>query len=944
MKHFKTLILLICLLLGTLSSFSANKPNIINFNRDQYQAANKNWSISQDSLGIMYFGNDKGLLEFDGIRWKLYTVPKAEIVRAVAVSSDNILYTGGYEEFGKWERDITGTLNYTSLSQDLKNKKIIHNDDIWRIIVKDSIVYFQSFRNIYIYDQHSIQIVDVHNEGILFLIKVYDELWVQKMGKGLYRLSGKSLKEVGGSDFFKHTEVRIVLPYKDKQYLIGTSSGFYIYDGKTFKSWDSEISRAVKSNELNNGILRQNGNYFFGTIMNGVYEVSPSGNIVNHFSADNFLQNNTVLFLFEDNTNNIWAALDRGISYIQYLREMDCYIDPSGKTGAVYTASFFGENLYIGTNQGLFYMPKEKLKESASLSYLKLIDGTQGQTWDLEVFNDLLLCGHTKGLKYIDRNMKLGTYDQVNSGVFSIDKINYNKQDFIFLGTYTSPVVLFEKNHLNIITQINEPIVSITNDHLGNIWMGHINKGVYRFRFTDDMQNLKYIQEYGGDNKKYNLPFHLDAFQLGNRSIFSGNDSIFVYNDIDDKLVLHSGLTQYLSPIKSIKQIIPLSHDLFLVIGNDCIYKTFYDGNDIRILDSFDLGYNNLSLVNNYENAVLLDDSLCMICLDDGFLLHKIQSTSEDKNIELPSPHLRSIQLITSGGQEKYLSAKFNPAEISSEFNNISFDFFSEKTFTQNLLFQYKLEGIDIDWSTPTKMHMVTYERLPVGSYSFLLRTIDNLGNYSQPVTFTFKVLPPWYLSLGAYIGYIFLFVIILISIWFIILRRYRNIHLLKIRMREEKRLQRQNTLLKKEIENKNAELFSQTSFIIQKNELLIKVKTEIEDFYRGYSGNKTLKPLYEKVNSLLDKNINMEDDWKLFLIQFEQKHTGFFQKLKKEYPDLTPNDLKLCACLKLNMNTKDIAYLLNISPRGVENSRYRLRKKLNIPPSQNLNDYFLDR
>lgn len=105
----------------------------------------------------------------------------------------------------------------------------------------------------------------------------------------------------------------------------------------------------------------------------------------------------------------------------------------------------------------------------------------------------------------------------------------------------------------------------------------------------------------------------------------------------------------------------------------------------------------------------------------------------------------------------------------------------------------------------------------------------------------------------------------------------------------------------------------------------------------------KALLPLYQKINTLLANNLDTEDDWKMFLIKFEQKHHNFFKRLKEAHPQLTNNDLRLCACLKLNMETKDIASLMNLSVRAVENNRYRLRKKLDLKPTQNLNEYFLN-
>ena len=143
------------------------------------------------------------------------------------------------------------------------------------------------------------------------------------------------------------------------------------------------------------------------------------------------------------------------------------------------------------------------------------------------------------------------------------------------------------------------------------------------------------------------------------------------------------------------------------------------------------------------------------------------------------------------------------------------------------------------------------------------------------------------------------------------------------------------------QIEKKNSELLTQTSFIIQKNELIIKIKELVESFYTK-ERSKILAPLYQKINVLLNNHLDSDDDWKMFLIKFEEKHTGFFKKMKNLYPELTSNDLKLCACLKLNLDTKDIASLMNLSVRAVENNRYRLRKKLNLQPSDNLNDFFL--
>ena len=108
----KFLYSLFCLLTGVLSAMSSRAagPGVINLLPSDYRAANKNWAVAEDDAGTLYAGNDKGLLEFDGLQWRLYELPRASIVRSVAPLSHDVIFTGGFEEFGRWDRDASGAL------------------------------------------------------------------------------------------------------------------------------------------------------------------------------------------------------------------------------------------------------------------------------------------------------------------------------------------------------------------------------------------------------------------------------------------------------------------------------------------------------------------------------------------------------------------------------------------------------------------------------------------------------------------------------------------------------------------------------------------------------------------------------------------------------------------------------------------------------------------
>lgn len=222
----------------------------------------------------------------------------------------------------------------------------------------------------------------------------------------------------------------------------------------------------------------------------------------------------------------------------------------------------------------------------------------------------------------------------------------------------------------------------------------------------------------------------------------------------------------------------------------------------------------------------------------------------------------------------------------------------------------------------------------------FVLQTI--LATHPEITTSQFVVLSPWYLSLWAYLIYILLIMFIAYIVWVIILRRYKNKHLQKIRQREAERLQTINQELQSEIEKKDAEIFDQTSFTIQKNEIILSIKEVIDEFCLS-SDNKTLKLLYQKVLPILNNNLEDDNDWKILLIKFEQKHTNFFKKLKILYPELTPNDLKLCACLKAKSRDKRHCLSYEFIDEIGRKQRYRLRKKLNLRSTQNLNDFILN-
>ena len=219
-------------------------------------------------------------------------------------------------------------------------------------------------------------------------------------------------------------------------------------------------------------------------------------------------------------------------------------------------------------------------------------------------------------------------------------------------------------------------------------------------------------------------------------------------------------------------------------------------------------------------------------------------------------------------------------------------------------------------------------------------------GNLTSNVAeFKFSIEKPWFLSNMAVCFYVIL-ILTLIFAWYFLSKKYYNRKQEKLLLNAQKELELKelessqkiiklnNDKLRSDIESKNRELASSTMSIIKKNEFLHSIKNELLE---------STEKDFSKVVKIIDKNLNNTDDWKLFQEAFNNADRQFLDKLKEKHPGLTPNDLRLCAYLRLNLSSKEISPLLNISPRSVEVKRYRLRKKMALNHDANLTNYILE-
>lgn len=957
----KVLAFTIYILISVLHVFAQNIQNIgvpyvENFFKSSYQAGNQNWAIAKDNNGIVYFGNADGLLSFDGKFWQTHEVPNDLIVRSVATDDKGRIYTGSFGEFGYWEYNQEGILKYHSLKNLVKDKTTLNNE-IWKIYVDGDRVIFQSFANIYIYQNNKIELLEGKG-SFLFLLKVGNRFFVEVSNNGLYELKGKKLFQLPNNNGSEVNGVHSVMPFGDNKFIIGTAkNGLFIYDGLNFTAWNNEASDFLKTYQLNNGVKVFGKYYAYGTILNGIIIVNQNGNILQHINKSSGLQNNTALSLYADSLENLWVGLDNGIDRVELNSPLYFFFDKNGEFGTVYSSIIYNGNIYLGTNQGLYYSSWNTAKNNRQSFNFKFIPNSQGQVWDLSVFDNQLFCGHNNGTYLV----KDGVIQKIAdiSGGWTMKQMKLYP-DKLIQGTYTG-LIIYNKTangyaFSHKVAGFREPSRYVEQDDKGNIWVSHPYKGVYKINLTEDLLTAKRVKAY---DETAGLPttYQTNTFNLDGEIIFSSSKGFYVYNDISDLFTPYGELNSKLKSFASSNKVIKADDKRYWFIDHGKVALANFKQPGKFNIDSSMFNVLNGRMVQDYENISKINDNLFLISVDDGFVIYNKQSLTQKPKV-LPKLIIGKVENIASNN---YLITE-NPSfskQISVKYaqNSIRISYSLPFYRQGKIKYQYLLDGYSNNWSSWSNATQKDFTNLPYGNYTFKVRAVVNDGSISEISSFSFEVLPPFYATFWAMLFYFLLLIIAVyyIRVWYfkklskheaeiqLKLQKERDEHLKEEALINEQKLIKLKTeKLQAEIDSKGREVTNSAMNIVYKNELLQKIKDDIANL-KDAQGKKLGDEQLKRLQKIIDEGMNDERDWNLFETSFNETHENFFKKLKAEHPDLVPNDLKLCAYLRMNMSSKEMASLLNISVRGVEIRRYRLRKKLNLSHDKNLNEFLIE-
>lgn len=910
-------------LLFFLASFGQELPPVTNFSPQEYAAGNQNWMLSQGEDKRVYIANNSGLLEYNGEQWSLYHLPDGSFVRSVHASGKKV-YSGAYMDFGYWTRNAVGGLDYKSLKDSVK-VDILDGEQFWHIKELDDYVLFQSHRRIYSYNKSTGKISTIVTENnISNLFRVGNKIYYQVADKGLFLIEngqGKlffSNQQIGGKNIIG------LFPFSDEEILAVTrDNGLFTINGNHWIAYPLE--NYPLSSSFFTALYTEDGTLALGSIGDGFYILDLRNSEKYHLSQPAII-NNTVLAIMEDRAGNLWGALDNGLTVVNKESPFRLFMDTFGDIGTVYCSYKLGDIIYLGTNQGLYY------RRSGSDGAYQFIPGTSGQVWSINYVDGKLYVGHDRGTFLVKGTTAVQIWDGL--GTWVVKKLG----DGILQGHYNGLTYMGQEDpaqsfHYLKNFELSSRNIVVEKDTV--IWVTHYHKGIFRLTLSKDFSEVEKTKHY---EVSYQSSPGLQMFSYNDSIYYSTQCGIYKYLPEKDSFTTKNELNRLSRNEDRITGISEVLKDgTWWTFGKDNLYYVVRDNLESKLIRrSVPLPLEYRNIANGFENISLVGDNKYMIGSNMGYVTFGLPL----QKISMAALNISGVETATKGGE-------FSPKPLDSELhlendvNYINFRFtipyYGKLSSTK---YSYRLLGYSSDWSKWDATGMAPFKNLPAGNYDFQVK-----GKYHDQVTdvvsHKFSIAKPWYFSSLALVFYGFLFVLLAMAIHYtykryhnkILREKERNLKLQNLEA-EQKIVKLQNEHLERDMADKNRQLAASTMSIVKKNEFLTNIKEKLRE-----SNSSNVKGVIRTI----DKEISEEDNWNMFKEAFQNADKDFFNKIKRLHPDLTSNDLRLCAYLRLNLSSKEIAPLINISVKSVEIKRYRLRKKMNLPRETNLTDYIME-
>jgi serine phosphatase RsbU (regulator of sigma subunit) len=739
-----------------------------------------NYCIITDHRNLVYAGNANGIMEYDGSEWRFIPVREGAYVTSVNLSPQGGIFVGSQQEFGFLVADQTGSLVYRSLS-DLLPMEDRFFSTIWSVHTTKNRVFYQAEECLFVKRYQEKDIHAIYPETSFHTSFLVDSLlYIRQRGRGLMVLRGESLLPVPGGSLF--TDLGIFGMYscdsEGRILIVTQEKGLYQYDpNKGIEPMPTGNDEFLIHSGIFGGTALSDGNIALHTMHEGVLIISPDGILQAVINKNAGLSDDDVKDIWQDRHMNIWCALSKGISKIDYSSPVSFYDENAGLEGSVSAIIRHEGRLYAATTSGLFM---ETIPDALnqSLEFIPAFS-IRDQVWTLKSVGSSLLIGTSNGLFEI-RHGSLRKISDMN--VFTMLWLEEEK---LMLAGGVGGLAAFRQDsnwkRADVFADIPEDIKSIAVNRLTRynaveLWLGTSLQGTVKVLLYPDLtyETSRYYGMEDGLPEGWVLPF---SFQ---DSVIFGTPS---------------GIMQFVDE-QLIRKVLPDSlRDLpeyyrgyfegsFLydrIVSDPLSFVTYADGriwaviaNEITLVhhstrDMIEKPFRGIDL--GEINFIYPDDeNTVWFCASEG--VARFDISHMDKPIGNFQAAIRSVtitgdSMIFNG---YYRLPGFYPPDDPGvlfqqpgdnipvlDYANNDLTFLFTSPFYDNEdknEFSWRLEGSKSGWSAWSGRRVTTFTNLHEGEYSFLIRIKNIYGDTSEPTGYSFIIRPPWYRTALAYILY----------------------------------------------------------------------------------------------------------------------------------------------------------------------------------------------
>jgi hypothetical protein len=860
----KRLILLIVLILLALPIYGQGSFLVESYSYQEYDGHRQNWSITQDTSGTLFFGNNNSLLWYDGVQWHNQHISNNSIIRSLYTTRSGETFYGTVADFGKLGVDSTGNLNYQSFVALLPDT--IKFDEIFHIEEFDSHIYFQSSDYIFKFYDDQFSIIDNELE-FSQLSKAGDHLFVRLKNDGLYEINNDSLEYVPNGKYFKERHFFSAEQLDDKFLLTTVYSGLALFDGTNIEPLDYPISDFLARSGLYRSERINSNHIAFATLSSGIVIANTDDWSYKVFDESDGLSNNQVYEIFLDSEGVLWAATDDGISKILVNQPIFTLNSLSGLSENIIQVHQHEDYVYVATTRQLsIWNTKDTKLIELSIRFPFSLSESNGR---------------------IFVSSRLGIYEVSGENITLIhDKDDLRNIRVVDLGATQKIVGVNEKGLFFI--ELNNNTTSITSTEIDT------DKSLIDLEIYDHtiwgMSRRGDIFQFDLEGKEINR-FDLnlgEGYMARSIGVYAGNITIGtdvgLFSIIEDKVQKREEINSLFELGENDAQQFfrfELCNEQLYVFYNRQIVR--FDGEEV-----FDSPYQLIGEQEEINTIHCMNDHVWFGGNAGVYILEKINWDYEnDFKTNITNVYLENDSLIYGGfGKQN--------GDIILPYDDNEFRFnYSAASYidSERNSYAYMLEGFDSDWSKWTSETQKDYTSIPEGDYLFKVKSRNVHEVVGTTDTFALTILPPWYRTWWAYLLYLLLTSAILYIAY-------------KIRVHQLLKVERIRTKIASDLHDEVSATLTGISYFAEA------VKTNLDVGKKEHFMNLITESAGEAKDKISDIvwSISPEnDDWVIFLSKCRRFASDLVESRALEY------DFKIAEYIngQLDMNVRQHLWMI---------------------------------